>query len=100
MKCIRKVEEDLYWVGSENRNQDLFENFPTYSVWASTPSVISVNYVTSDGTIFETIYDNVNISISIGSKDSEPALLYTINLPNTTGDSSNLYLGKLGIKFL
>ena len=81
-------------------NQDLFENFPTYSVLASTPSVISVNYVKSYGEIYETIYDNVNIIISIGIKDSEPALFYTIDLPKTTGDSSNLYLGNLRIKIL
>ena len=81
-------------------NQDLFINFPTYSVLASTPAVISVDYVKSDGSIFETIYDNVSIIISIGIKDSEPALLYTINLPKTTGDSWDLYLGRLGIKFL
>ena len=81
-------------------NQDLFIDFPTYSILASTPSAISVDYVKSDGAIFETIYDNVNIIISIGIKDSEPVLLYTINLPLTTGDPTNLYLGRLGINFL
>ena len=81
-------------------NQDLFIDFPVYSILASTPAEISVNYNKSDGTIFETIYDNVNIIISIGIKDSEPALLYRIGLPKSSGDVGNLYLGELGIRFL
>ena len=81
-------------------NQDLFIDFPTFSILASTPAEISVDYIKSDDTIFETIYDNVNIIISIGLKDLEPALLYGIELPKTSGNPSNLYLGRLGIKFL
>ena len=26
MQCTRKIEEDLYWIGSEKRNYSLFEN--------------------------------------------------------------------------
>ena len=30
MHCVRKVTEDLYWVGSNDRRLELFENiFPT-----------------------------------------------------------------------
>ena len=32
MQCVRKIEEDIYWVGSEDRKQQLFENIlPVYN---------------------------------------------------------------------